>query len=56
VGKRIVPTPWQGRFWNYQMRSGMLVPLEGEVSWLTEEGPQPYWRGTITNIEYQAAR
>ncbi len=31
VGKRIVPTPWQGRFWNYQTRSGMLVPLEGEV-------------------------
>jgi len=56
VGKRIVPTPWQGRFWNYQMRSGMLVPLEGEVSWLAAEGAQPYWRGSITAIEYQAAK
>ncbi|MBV0882016.1 hypothetical protein KTQ42_22310 [Noviherbaspirillum sp. L7-7A] len=56
VGKRIVPTPWQGRFWNYQTRSGMLVPLEGEVSWLTAEGALPYWRGTITAIEYQAAK
>jgi hypothetical protein len=55
VGKRIVPTPWQGRFWNYQRRSGMLVPLEGEVSWLTAEGALPYWRGSITAVEYQVA-
>lgn len=56
VGKRIVPTPWQGRFWNYQTRFGMLVPLEGEVSWLTAEGALPYWRGSITGIDYQTAR
>jgi hypothetical protein len=31
VGKKIIPTPWQGRFWNYQERGGMQVPLEGEV-------------------------
>lgn len=55
VGKRIVPTPWQGRFWNYRKRSGMLVPLEGEVAWLTGEGALPYWRGSITDIKYQAA-
>lgn len=53
VGKRIIPTPWQGRFWNYQRRSGMLVPLEGEVSWLTAEGALPYWRGSIIAIQYQ---
>lgn len=55
VGKRTVPTPWQGRFWNYQKRSGMLVPLEGEVAWLTGERALPYWRGSITDIRYQAA-
>jgi hypothetical protein len=39
VGGRIVPTPWQGRFWNYQNRNGMLVPLDGEVAWLLPDGP-----------------
>jgi hypothetical protein len=53
VGKRVIPTSWQGRFWNYQRRSGMLVPLEGEVSWLTAEGALPYWRGSIIAIQYQ---
>jgi hypothetical protein len=55
VGKRVIPTPWQGRFWNYQLRSGMLVPLEGEVAWLTDEGPMPYWRGSMMDISYELA-
>lgn len=56
VGRRVVPTPWQGRFWNYQQRSGMEVPLDGEVSWLLPEGERPYWRGHLTRIEYEFAR
>jgi len=55
LGGRVVPTPWQGRFWNYERRGGMLVPLEGEVAWLPPEGPKPYWRGRITAIEYEFA-
>lgn len=55
AGGKIVPTPWQGRFWNYQWRSGMLVPLSGEVSWLLPAGPKPYWRGDILNVEYEPA-
>lgn len=55
VGKEIIPTPWQGRFSNYQEQSGMLVPMEGEVSWLLPEGPAPYWRGRIVEIEYEFA-
>jgi hypothetical protein len=50
VGGRIVPTPWQGRFWNYQERGGMLVPIDGEVAWMLPEGEKPYWRGRITEI------
>nr|WP_198409720.1 DUF6544 family protein [Limnochorda pilosa] len=50
-----VPTPWQGRFWNYEDRDGMLVPLEGEVAWLLGDGPKPYWRGRIERIEYEYA-
>lgn len=56
VGKKAIPTPWQGRFWNYQERGGMQVPLEGEVAWLLPEGAKPYWRGRITEIEYEFAK
>lgn len=55
VGTSVVPTPWQGRFWNYERRGGMLVPLDGEVMWLLREGPRPYWRGRIEAITYQFA-
>lgn len=55
VGQQVIPTPWQGRFWNYQERGGMLVPLEGEVSWLLPEGEKTYWRGRILEIEYELA-
>ena len=56
VGGRIVPTPWQGRFWNYEERGGMRVPLDGEVAWLLPEGTKPYWRGRIDEISYEFAR
>ena len=56
VGGEIVPTPWQGRFWNYEERGGMRVPLDGEVAWLLPEGEKPYWRGHITEIRYQFPR
>lgn len=55
VGGNIVPTSWSGRFWNYAERDGMLVPLDGEVSWLLPEGAKPYWRGHITSIVYDIA-
>ncbi len=53
VGDQIIPTPWQGRCWNYQQQDGMLVPLNGEVAWLLPEGAKPYWRGRITEIAYE---
>jgi hypothetical protein len=56
VGQRILPTPWQGRFWNYAEREGMQVPLDGEVAWLLPEGSQPYWRGSISEIVYEFAQ
>jgi hypothetical protein len=52
VGGEVVPTPWRCRFWNYEERGGMLVPLDGEVAWLLPEGEKPYWRGHITEIRY----
>jgi len=53
VGGEVVPTPWRGRFWNYEERGGMRVPLDGEVAWLPPEGEKPYWRGHITDISYE---
>jgi hypothetical protein len=50
-----VATPWQGRFWDYEWRDGMLIPLEGEVAWLLEDEPRPYWRGHIRRVEYDYA-
>ena len=52
----IVPTPWEGRFWTYELRDGMRVPLEGEVGWMFPAGQRPYWRGRITSIVYEGAR
>ncbi len=56
VDGELVATPWQGRFWDYELREGMLIPLEGEVAWLLQEGPKPYWRGCIQRIEYEYAQ
>lgn len=53
VDGEVVPTPWRGRFWNYEERGGMLVPTDGEVAWLLPEGSKPYWRGHTTSIEYE---
>ena len=55
VGVEMVPTPWQGRFWNYRQRGGMRVPLDGEVAWMPPEGEKPYWRGHIAEISYEFA-
>jgi hypothetical protein len=56
VGGKVVPTPWQGRFWNYTERGGMRVPLDGEVAWLLPEGAKPYWRGHTDEITHEFAR
>jgi len=56
VDGKIVPTPWRGRFWNYEERGGMLVPLDGEVAWFPPEGEKPYWRGHIAEVSYRFAR
>ncbi len=50
VENRIVPTPWEGRFFDYGERDGLRVPLQGEVAWVTPQGRQPYWRGRITAL------
>lgn len=52
----VVPTPWEGRWFDYQFVSGMRVPMRGEVAWLLPEGRKPYWRGQITGLKYEFAK
>jgi hypothetical protein len=56
MGGKIVMTPWEGRFSDFQQRDGMRVPLSGEVAWLLPEGRKPYWRGTATALSYEYAK
>lgn len=56
VQGKVVPTPWEGRWWRYETRDGMRVPLEGEVSWLLPGGAKPYWRGRLVRLIYEPAR
>jgi hypothetical protein len=56
VGGTVVPTPWHGQFWNYTLLDGIRVPLDGEVAWLLPEGAKPYWRGRITQLNYEFAQ
>jgi hypothetical protein len=56
VSGKVVPTPWEGRWSNYEQRAGMQVPTQGEVAWLVPGGPKPYWRGRITGLDYEFAK
>jgi len=56
VNDAVVPTPWEGRLWRYEVRDGLRIPLEAEVAWQLPEGPLPYWRARITEIAYEFAR
>ncbi len=46
-------TSWTGFFSNYEKRDGLLIPTKGLVQWDLDDGALPYWKGTITNIEYR---
>jgi hypothetical protein len=53
VADKVIPTPWEGRWSNYEERHGMLIPIAGEVAWILSEGRKPYWRGRITKLIYE---
>ncbi|WP_459191944.1 DUF6920 family protein [Halosimplex sp. J119] len=45
--------PWVGHYGAYEERSGMAIPTEAQVGWETEDGEVPYWRATVTDVEYR---
>lgn len=53
VGQGVEMTPWEGRWRDYAQHSGMMVPMSGEVAWLTRGGKRSYWRGRITALAYE---
>jgi hypothetical protein len=49
VGGVAIPTPWEVRWSNYELRDGLRIPTGGEVAWLLPEGPKPYFRGRVVD-------
>lgn len=47
------PTPWEGRFTNYEQQNEMLVPVDGDVGWILPEGRLSYWRGHTQRMSYE---
>ncbi|TAG93940.1 MAG: hypothetical protein EAZ09_13615 [Oscillatoriales cyanobacterium] len=52
---KLTAMPWSGRFWEYSVRNGMLIPLEGEVGWDYPEGTRLYFKGRTTEINHEFA-
>jgi hypothetical protein len=55
VGDHVLLTPWEGVWSDMQLQAGMRVPMRGEVAWLTPQGRLPYWRGTVSSLDYEFA-
>lgn len=50
-----VLTPWVCHYRDYARTDGMMIPMAGEVEWVTPEGRLPYWRGRTVGVEYEFA-
>ncbi|MBN2886111.1 MAG: hypothetical protein JXM75_05315 [Chromatiaceae bacterium] len=55
VGKQLVETPWEGRFWEYRQHGGMMIPVQAESAWIENARRIPDWQGRITEIMYKFA-
>lgn len=47
--------PWEGRWTEWERRDGILIPTRGEVGWIFPDGYRPYWRGSISAIQFEFA-
>ena len=52
---KLIVMPWGGKFSEYAVREGMLIPLVGEVGWVHPEGLRLYFKGTVTEVSYDFA-
>jgi hypothetical protein len=53
MGKDMVMMPWEGRWSDYQLRDGMMVPLTGEAAWLRPQGRRAYFAGSVTSLHFE---
>jgi hypothetical protein len=44
--------PWTVTCSEHAVRDGYRIPIRCEVSWQQPDGPQAYWRGRISTVEY----
>jgi hypothetical protein len=47
--------PWEGRFSDYRLEAGMLVPRYGEVGWYEGGALQWVWKGWLVEAQYEYA-
>jgi hypothetical protein len=55
-GGKYKQLPWEGHFWNYEERDGMMISTEGEVGWYSEGEWLAVWKGKILGANYQFAQ
>jgi hypothetical protein len=52
---KLTAMPWSGRFWDYSVCDEMLIPLQGEVGWEHPDGIRLYYKGKVTEINFEFA-
>lgn len=50
-GKTVDLKPWIGEFAQYEEREGVLIPIQGQVSWLLDSGKFTYFIGNMTSYK-----
>ena len=48
--------PWVGSFAQYRRQQGVLVPFEGEASWIVDGQRQPYAHFTVQELSFEPLR
>ncbi len=56
VGKEQVRTTWLGRYGDYRLQWGLLVPMRASVAWRPPEGEQEYADFEILKIDFDRGR
>ncbi|MFN8066222.1 MAG: DUF6544 family protein [Vicinamibacterales bacterium] len=52
VNGSYVKTPWRVRAMGQEVLGGVRLMSPAEAEWVMPEGPQPYWRGRVTHVQY----
>lgn len=55
VGDATALMPWACQMSNYQTQDGMRIPRTGKALYLTTQGEQPFFKGTIDTLIYDFA-